>query len=304
MIHGEQGTGKSIVAKTVRKLIDPQQSPVLAAPAVFATWLSAQSTAGCWLMIISVRCATGSRTVCAGWQAEEDSRAGRFTDDERSVIHAERPVILNGIDEFVRRDDLADRCVFLHLPAIDAGSRRKEADLWQSFHADYPAILAGLLDAVAGGLRELPHVELAELPRMADFACFGEAVGRALGWPAGTFISAYNANRRDTTVTSLEESLVARLLLDNAALGGLVNWTLSATEMPRGPYQGAAAQGRSVGAMAQNTQGVHERATADCTAAPHARDLRQVHPNSGQPAHHDQQGSQVRLLHFAALHDG
>ena len=226
-----------------------------------------------------------------------------FTDDERSVIHAERPVILNGIDEFVRRDDLADRCVFLHLPAIDAGNRRKEADLWQSFQADYPAILAGLLDAVAGGLRELPQVQLAELPRIADFACFGEAVGRALGWPAGTFISAYNANRRDTIVTSLEESLVARLLLDNAALGGLVNWTLSATEISR-TLPGSCRPGSQPLRMAQNAQGVHERATAHCTATAHARDLRQVHPNSGQPAHHDQQGPQVRLFHFAAFHDG
>ena len=220
------------MAKIVRKLIDPQQSPVLAAPcgvrdlvvSAVNGWLLAYdniSTVRDWLSDGLCRLASGG------------GFAGRalFTDDERSVIHAERPVILNGIDEFVKRDDLADRCVFLHLPAIDAGSRRKEADLWQSFQADYPAILAGLLDAVAGGLRELPQVQLAELPRMADFACFGEAVGRALGWPAGTFISAYNANRRDTTVTSLEESLVARLLLDNAALGGLVNWTLSATEM-------------------------------------------------------------------------
>ena len=159
--------------------------------------------------------------------------AGRslFTNDERKVIYAQRPVILNGIDEFVNREDLADRCVFLHLPTIHASSRREETELWESFHADYPAIFGGLLDAVAGGLREMPNVRLTELPRMADFARFGEAVGRGLGWPAGTFISAYNDNRRDNTLTSLEESLVATVLLDNAALGGLINWTLSATEM-------------------------------------------------------------------------
>ena len=138
---------------------------------------------------------------------------------------------MNGIDEFVKRDDLADRCVFLHLPPISAQNRRGEVELWRSFRADYSAIFGGLLDALAGGLRELPSVKLEELPRMADFACLGEAIGRGLGWPAGAFLSAYNDNRRATTGTALEESVLASVLFDSAFLGGLVNWTLSATEM-------------------------------------------------------------------------
>ena len=77
----------------------------------------------------------------------------------------------------------------------------------------------------------ISSVRLAELPRMADFARFGEAVGRGLTWPEGAFVSAYSENRRSNTLASLEESLIATLLLDNAALDGLVNWTLSATEM-------------------------------------------------------------------------
>ena len=40
------------------------------------------------------------------------------------IIHAQRPVILNGIDEFVARADLADRSIFLDLPPISVGKRR------------------------------------------------------------------------------------------------------------------------------------------------------------------------------------
>ena len=82
-----------------------------------------------------------------------------------------------------------------------------------------------------GGLRELPAVRVGELPRMADFACLGEAVGRALGWPEGTFLATYSEHRQETTVEVLEESVLATVLLDCAALGGLANWTSSATEM-------------------------------------------------------------------------
>ena len=37
---------------------------------------------------------------------------------------------------------------------------------------------------------------LNELPRMADFAEWGEAIGRGLGWGAGAFLAAYNDNRK------------------------------------------------------------------------------------------------------------
>jgi len=231
-IHGEHGSAKSTLARIVRKLIDPQQSPVLAGPAstrdLMVTALSE------WLLVYD------NISALPNWLSDSLCRlaagggvAGRalFTNDEPNVIHAQRPVIINGIDEFVCRADLADRCVFLHLPPIIAGSRRVEVELWRSFQADYPAILGGLLSAVVGGLRELPSVRLAELPRMADFACFGEAVGRGLGWPAETFLSAYNDNRQETTLTALEESVLATVLLDMAAWGGLENWTRSATEM-------------------------------------------------------------------------
>jgi len=92
------------------------------------------------------------------------------TSDEESMIHAQRPLILTGIEEFVARADLADRCLFLNLPPINTRTRRLESEFWASFKNDYPRILGGLLDAVAGGLRELPSVRLTELPRMAYFA--------------------------------------------------------------------------------------------------------------------------------------
>ena len=94
-----------------------------------------------------------------------------------------------GIDDFVLRGDLRDRSVFLHLPAIPETRRQTERKFWPAFRADYPRILGGVLDAIVGGLRELPSVNLTDLPRMADYAEWGEAISRGLGWGADTFIS-------------------------------------------------------------------------------------------------------------------
>ena len=142
-----------------------------------------------------------------------------FTNDERSVIYAQRPVILVGIDDFVLRGDLRDRSVFLHLPAIPETSRRTERTFWPAFRADYPRILGGVLDAIVGGLRELPSVDLKELPRMADYAEWGEATSRGLGWGAGTFVSTYNDNRKEATELLLDDSPVADVVLALARQG-------------------------------------------------------------------------------------
>ena len=52
------------------------------------------------------------------------------------------------------------------------------------------------------------------LTRMADFAIFAEAVGRKLGWPARSDLADYNDNRRDASMTQLDDSPLAAFLLD------------------------------------------------------------------------------------------
>src|SRR5262249_18536439 len=205
-IHGEQASAKTTLTKVVRLLIDPQSAPILAEPrstrdlmvTAVNGWLLAYdniSTIPTWLSDGLCRLATGGGFASRMLQSN----------DQRSVIYAQRPVILNGIDAFLRRYDLEDRCLFLHLEPIADSSRRAEAEFWRAFKADYPAILGGLLDAVAGGLGRLPSIQLAELPRMADFACLGEAVARGLGWAEGEFLSAYVENRQATTLATLED---------------------------------------------------------------------------------------------------
>ncbi len=58
----------------------------------------------------------------------------------------------------------------------------------------------------------LPRVNLPALPRMADFAQWGEAVGLGLGWQPGAFLSEYNVNRSTACVLALEDCPVVRPL--------------------------------------------------------------------------------------------
>ena len=252
-LYGEQAAAKSTLAKVVRLLIDPQDAPLLAIPRGIRNLMVTGHNG--WLLAydnISVIADVVSDGLCM--VSTGGAYAGRalFSNDERSVIHVQRPVILSGIEEFVRRGDLGDRTVYLNLPPIDDANRRREEEFWPAFHQDQPKILGGLLDAIVGGLRELPSINLPKLPRMADFAAFGEAVGRTLGWPAGTFLADYNDNRRESTATQLEDSLVANVLLRNAHR--LDGWTGTASELLSLLTQRSEQEGRFLVPLAKNAR--------------------------------------------------
>ncbi len=216
VLYGEQGSAKSTLARILRLLVDPQACPLLAEPR--STRDLMVTAVNGWLLAydnISSISNDLSDSFCRLVSGAGYADRKLFSNDELSVINVhQRPMILNGIEEFIVRGDLIDRCIFIHLPPIAPACRRAEDEFWKAFHADYPRILASVYDAVAGGLRELPSVSLPELPRMADYAKWGEAVGRGLGWAADTFTSAYSANRQQATGSALDDSPVAVALFE------------------------------------------------------------------------------------------
>ncbi|HZW33536.1 MAG TPA: hypothetical protein VFF52_22645 [Isosphaeraceae bacterium] len=227
---GEQGSAKSTLARVARLLIDPHASPLRAEPesrrdlmvGALNNWLLAfdnLSALPSWLSDGLCRLATGGAFAARKL----------YDDDQEHHFSAQRPVILNGISELPRRGDLIDRSLFLNLPPIPNSQRQYEEDLWAAFQADAPRLLGGLLDAVAGGLRLLPEIQLASRPRMADFARWGEAVAQARGQAPGTFLQAYLLNRCLASMTAVDDSPVARGVIELVARLG--SWTGPASEL-------------------------------------------------------------------------
>jgi hypothetical protein len=217
VLYGEQGSAKTTLAKVLRLLIDPQDCPIFSEPK--STRDLMVTAVNGWLLSydnLSILPPWLSDSFCRLVSGGGFAARALYTNEERSVITAQRPVILNGIDEFVRRGDLIDRAVFLHLKTIPHTRRRSEEEFWKAFQAEYSRIFGGVLDAVVGGLSELPTVQLAELPRMADYARWGEAVSRGLGWSPEVFLTTYLGNRRHASAPALEDSIVGSAVLQFA----------------------------------------------------------------------------------------
>ena len=227
VLQGEQGSAKSSTARVLRALLDPSSAPLRAVPreerdlmiAARNGWvLNFDNLSGIptWLSDALCRLATGGGLA---------TRA-LYSDFDEVLFDAQRPIIVNGIDDLASRDDLRDRSIIVTLPNIRAEDRRDEHEFWTDFETARPRILGALLDALSGALRELPHVDALGLPRMADFAVLGIALERALGWPTGAFMSAYTGNREDATAAGLDAEPVAQALIEMVG-EGLVQGTAS-----------------------------------------------------------------------------
>jgi hypothetical protein len=219
-LNGQQGSAKSTVARMLRSLVDPSAAPLRSEPRdardvmIAATngWVVALDNLSAiqpWLSDCLCRLATGG-----GFGTRE-----LYSDLEEVICDAQRPVILTSIEDLATRGDLLDRAVVLTLPPIPEDRCRPEAELWQEYDRARPLLLGALLDALAGALDRLPSVRQARLPRMADFALLGVAAEKALGWKAGSFMTAYGANRQDAHAIALEASPLVPPLL--ALAGGL-----------------------------------------------------------------------------------
>jgi hypothetical protein len=123
-------------------------------------------------------------------------------------------VILTSIEEIATRSDLLDRCLIIWLPTIPKERRRTEKAMFQAFYQVQPQILGALLDAVVTALNRLETVQLPELPRMADFACWATAAETAFGWDEGTFLKTYEGNRASANDVAMEASVIAAPLLE------------------------------------------------------------------------------------------
>jgi hypothetical protein len=206
VLGGEQGTAKSTTAKRLVALVDPRR-PALRGTvknehdlmiAAKNSWVLAFDNVSHiqpWLSDALCGLATGT-----GFGTRE-----LWTNDEEALIEARRFVVLNGIENFVVRGDLADRAVTISLPRISEGRRRTEREIRARFEGARPRILGALLDAVVLVLRERAHVAVEAKPRCADFAEVAVAAEPALGALPGSFLAAYRANREAGSASVLED---------------------------------------------------------------------------------------------------
>ena len=214
VFHGPQGSGKTSVARLVRRLIDPSSLETLSFPRNQAEL--AQILSHHYMVPfdnIDLLQSWQSDALCRGCTGEGFSKRQLYTDDDDVIYSFRRCIILNGINIAATGADLLDRSILIGLERIPNDHRRDEEGLESVFAQARPHILGGMLDALSKAIALKPAVVLAVKPRMADFASWGCAIAQALGHSSEDFIRAYQENIEEQNAEVLDGHPVAAAIM-------------------------------------------------------------------------------------------
>lgn len=200
---GEKGSAKSTFSQVLKELVDPHAASLLSMPKKEEDLLlSAASAHVLTFDNVSFISNGMSDVLCRVSTGGAIARRKLYTNNEVHYTQAMKPMIMNGIGEFVSRSDLTDRALFIDLEPIPEQARKTVNEFWADFQSAQPAILGALLDALVEGLGRIGTVTRNGLPRMADFALRAAAC-ETVHWPEGTFERAYEANREKASAMAL-----------------------------------------------------------------------------------------------------
>lgn len=226
---GEKGSAKSTFTRVLKELVDPHAANLVSLPRKEEDLLIL--AAGTHVLAfdnVSFISNGMSDVLCRVSTGGAIAKRKLYTDGEVHYTQAIKPMIMNGIGEFVSRSDLTDRALFIDLEPIPEQARKTETEFWAEFRLAQPAILGALLDALVEGLGRIGTVALNGLPRMADFALRAAACETTL-WPEGTFERAYEANREKASAMALAADPVSEHVIDFMKTRG--EWQGTMTEL-------------------------------------------------------------------------
>lgn len=214
ILHGEKGAAKTTASKFLKNLIDPSElDTLMLSKKVDDLIINLEKH---WFLpfdnISSISTET-SDTLCQAITGSGIQKRKLYTDAEDYIFIFQRCMLMNGINNMATRPDLLDRSILIELTRISESDRKEFAMMKKNFMNDLPSILGGVLNLLSTAMKIYPSVHLDSLPRMADFARWGFAVGEALGGLGQKFLDEYNENQGIQNMEALNTDLVAVLLV-------------------------------------------------------------------------------------------
>ncbi|MBF0472434.1 MAG: hypothetical protein HQK93_01695 [Nitrospirae bacterium] len=214
-LSGEQGAGKTMAGKIIKKIVDPSITETLIMSKRKRELI--QVSAHHYLILfdnISNISSTVSNILCSIITGGGFSKRQLRTDDNDVIYQMKRSIVLNGITKSVYNPDLLDRSILLRLERIKPELRKSEKDFWQEFEKVRPYILGAIFSTLSKAMSIYPHVKLDGLSRMADFSIWGYAIAEALEEGKGKlFLELYNKNKSHQTDEILQESTLAQAVI-------------------------------------------------------------------------------------------
>lgn len=128
-----------------------------------------------------------------------------YSDDDDIVYEYKRCLGFNGINISLTEPDALDRSMLIELNRVAKEDRKLESDILAAFGNIRANLLGYIFDTIVKSLSIKPSISLQDIPRMADFAVWDEAIARAMGYKPMELINAYNENIGRQNVEAIEQ---------------------------------------------------------------------------------------------------
>jgi hypothetical protein len=213
VLLGEQGTGKSTLARFLGQIIDPG-APLGRPPSGEERLQNAAiNTRVYGIDNLSHIAPWFSDALSAAVTGETDKRRKLYTDADPFWINLLSAVLLTGISIEGGGPDLLERMVTVHLDVIPKDRRRPERELKRWFEQNKGKLLGAVLDLTVKVLKHLDD-DISEHPRMADYGAVLYGLDKA---KATTGVFAYYT-------TEAPKTAAAEIIEANLFAGDLVKF--------------------------------------------------------------------------------
>lgn len=218
VLQGNEGSGKTSLCKNIIiPIIDPSAIGVQVFPQNAKDLAIASQNAHvlCFDNLRGFK-ANMADMLCIAATGGTITTRQLYTDADQQAISLHGALVLNGIHSFIDTPDLSQRCLPIHLIALDKAKRKSEDELTKELEADLPAIMCGLFDLIASIFSHLSNVEITNPERMIDFVAWLGAMELAEGVPAGIYQGLYSHTLKQGQLDTLIDNSLAAALIDFA----------------------------------------------------------------------------------------
>jgi hypothetical protein len=210
---GEKGGAKSMLEKLIKEIADPAKPKLLSVHKdrmefiqqvaqnhlVFYDNLKYPPR---WLSDETCRAVTGAGS----------SKRKLYTDDDSIVYEYQRCLGFNGISLVLTEPDALDRSIITEQERIDKKNRVPEQVIFFQFYELRPRLLGYIFGVLVKAMNIKPTIKLDGYPRMADFAEWGEAIARAMGYKENEFIEILENNAGRQNAEAIENSVLGQVI--------------------------------------------------------------------------------------------
>lgn len=230
IFYGEKGAAKSTTCVLLKRLIDPSVLETLTLTNDGRSLLV--NFTNHWYLpfdnVSSINTDT-SDTLCRAITGGGIQQRKLCTNAEDCIFIFQRCISINGINNVANRADLLDRSLLFELMRVPESERKELREIYSSFENDRASILGGIFDTLVKAMKIFDSVKLDKLPRMADFAKWGYAIGEALGGYGRQFLEEYRNNQDIVNIEAVNSDIVATLIM--AFMEEKTSWTGFVSEL-------------------------------------------------------------------------